>query len=53
MIGTQTNRPDPEWMQPRDEDRHAPLQVIHNLPNWLLFVEVAFIAVHSWGLFGL
>lgn len=52
MIGTQKTRPDPEWMQPREDVPREPFRAIRSLPNWLLFAEIAFIAIHGWGLFG-
>jgi len=53
MIGTQKTRPDPEWMQPREDVPREPFRVMRSLPNWLLFAEIAFITIHGWGLFGL
>ena len=53
MIGTRQNRLDAEWTRPREEAPREPFQVIRSLPNWLLFAEIAFIAIHGWGLFGL
>ena len=52
MIGTQKTKHDPEWMQPRDDAPRSPFHAMQGLPNWLLFAEIAFIAIHAWGLLG-
>ena len=52
MIRTQNTKHDPEWMQPREDVPRSPFHVMQGLPNWLLFAEIAFIAIHAWGLLG-
>jgi len=53
MIRTPEKHPEPEWLKAPHESPRAPFLVIHGLPNWLLFLEIAFITVHGWGLFRL